>query len=174
MMTLIIISLVIFLAYLAGMYKYFGIPYSISDTYYELEKRKKGLGWLFSAMCVSVGSLLLPALLDMTPESYQFTAFLTCASLIFVGAAPQFKMSLTGSVHYGAAAVCVIFSQVWVGLTYWWVLIPIWLAFIVYTVVTMSKHVTGNMWSDFVSTKPMFWAEVAAMVATYVTISRIF
>lgn len=170
MMTLIIISLVIFLAYLAGMYMYFGIPYSISDTFYKLEARKKGAGWLFSAMCVSVGGLLLPALLDITPESYQFTAFLACAGLIFVGAAPQFRLSLTGSVHYGAAAVCVIFSQVWVGLTCWWVLIPIWLVFIVYTVVAMSKHVTGSMRSDFISTKPMFWCEVAAVMATYVTI----
>lgn len=170
MTTLIIISLVIFLAYLLMTYAWFGIPYSISDTYYKLENRKKGVGWLFSAMCWGVGGLLLPALLDMTPESYQFTAFLACAGLIFVGAAPQFKLSLTGSVHYGAAAVCVISSQLWVGLTCWWVLIPIWLAFIVYTVVAMGKHVTGSMRSDFISTKPMFWCEVAAIMATYVTI----
>lgn len=170
MTTLIIISVIIFLAYLVGMYIYFGIPYSISDTYYKLENRKKGTGWLFSAMCIGVGGLLLPALLELTPESYQFTAFLACAGLIFVGAAPQFKMSLTGSVHYGSAAVCVIFSQVWVALTCWWILIPVWLAYIVYTLVSMSKHVTGNIWSDFVETKPMFWVEIAALTATYLTL----
>lgn len=125
MTTLIIISLIIFLVYMTGMYLYFGIPHSISDTYYKLENRKKGAGWLFSAMCVSVGGLLLPALLDMTPDSYQFTAFLACAGLIFVGAVPQFKLPLTNTVHYGSAAVCCIFSQIWVGLTCWWLLLPV-------------------------------------------------
>lgn len=169
MMTLVIISLLIFLAYMAGTYKYFGIPYSISDTYYKLEKRKKSLGWLFTVMCWGVGGLLLPALLDMTPESYQFTAFLACAGLLFVGAAPQFKLPLTNAVHYGAAAVCVIFSQIWVGLTCSWILISVWLAFIIYTVVGMSKQVTGSLWNDFVETKPMFWCEIAALVTTYLT-----
>ncbi|WP_195375498.1 MULTISPECIES: glycosyl transferase [Parabacteroides] len=171
MMTLIIISLVIFLAYLTGTYKYFGIPYSISDTYYKLENRKKGAGWLFSAMCVSVGGLLLPALLELTPESYQFTAFLACAGLIFVGAAPQFKLPLTGSVHYGSAAVCVIFSQIWVGLTCWWVLLPVWISFIGYILYGMFRYsdfFRGRIY--FIESKPMFWAEIAALGATYVTI----
>lgn len=170
MMTLVIISLIIFLAYLLMTYTWFDIPYSISDTYYKLESRKKGAGWLFTAMCWGVGGLLLPALLQLTPENYQFTAFLACAGLVFVGAAPQFKLSLTGSVHYGSAVICVLFSQIWVGLTCWWVLIPMWLAFIVYTVVAMSKNVTGSMWSDFVSTKPMFWVEIVALLATYIAI----
>lgn len=170
MTTLIIISLVIFLAYLTMTYVWFGIPYSISDTYYKLENRRKGAGWLFSAMCIAVGGFLMPALLDTTPDHYQFTAFLACAGLVFVGAAPQFKLSLTGPVHYGSAAVCVIFSQIWVGLMCWWILIPVWLAYIIYTIVSMSKHITKNMWGDFVSTNPMFWVEVAAIVATFVTV----
>lgn len=167
MTTLIIISLVIFLAYLAGMYMYFGIPYSISDTFYKLEARKKGAGWLFSAMCVSVGGLLLPALLDITPESYQFTAFLACAGLIFVGAAPQFKVSLTGAVHYGSAAVCVIFSQLWVGLTCWLVLLPIWSAYLIYTGIAIARQKEGVFVYKFIETKPMFWVEIAALSATY-------
>lgn len=171
MATLVIISLVIFLAYLLMTYARFGIPYSISDTYYKLENRKKGAGWLFSAMCAAVGGLLLPALLEMTPGGYRFAAFLACAGLIFVGAAPQFKLSLTGPVHYGSAAVCVAFSQIWAGLMCWWVLIPVWLAYIICTVVRMSKHITGNMWSDFVETKPMFWAEIAAIGTTYLVIA---
>lgn len=170
MITLIIISFIIFLAYVSGMILYFGVPASISDTYYKLENRHKGAGWLFTAFCWGLAGTLLPAWIDMTPESYQFTCFLSAAGLMFVGAAPQFKLSLTGSVHYGSAAVCVIFSQLWVGLTCWWVLIPIWLAFILYTVVAMSKHVTGSLRGDFISTKPMLWCEVAAIGASYVTI----
>lgn len=171
MMTLIIISLVIFLAYIAGTCLYFGVPASISDTYYKLERRHKGLGWLFTAMCWLVGGLLLPALLDITPESYQFTAFLACAGLLFVGAAPQFKLSLTGVVHYGSAAICVVFSQIWVGLTVWWVLLPIWITFAGFIVYGAFRY--SNFFRDeiyFKETRPMYWCEIAAVVAVYVTI----
>lgn len=171
MTSLIIISLIIFLVYMTGMYLYFGIPYSISDTYYKLENRKKGAGWLFSAMCILVGGLLLPALLNMTPDSYQFTAFLACAGLIFVGAAPQFKLPLTNTVHYGSAAVCCIFSQIWVGLTCWWLLLPVWGAFLTYIIIHMARHKEGAIWDRFVSAKPMFWCEVAAVGATYLAIA---
>lgn len=169
-MVLVMISSVVFLAYLLGVYLYLGIPYSISDTYYKFERRKRGLGWLFTAMCWGVAFPILPYLLDVTPDSYRFTAFLACAGLLFVGAAPRFKLPLTGSVHYGSAAVCVIFSQAWVALTCWWVLIPVWLAYLVYTVVGMSRHVSGSLWDDFVETRPMFWVEVAAIVAVYATV----
>lgn len=171
MMTLIIISLAIFLAYVAGTCLYFGVPASISDTYYKLERRHKGLGWLFTAMCWLVGGLLLPALLDLTPESYQFTAFLACAGLLFVGAAPQFKLSLTGAVHYGSAVVCVVFSQIWVGFMVWWVLLPVWIGFVAYILYGVFRHsdfFRGRIY--FVESKPMFWAEVAAIGATYVAI----
>lgn len=156
MTTLIIISLVIFLAYVVGTCLYFGIPASISDTYYKLEKRKKGLGWLFTAMCWLVGGLLLPALLEITPEGYQFTAFLACAGLLFVGAAPQFKVSSTGAVHYGSAAVCVVFSQIWVILSgLWWVSLICFVA---------------CLYPAYKDKKWMFWIEIVAIVAVYVTI----
>lgn len=171
MTTLIIISLVIFLAYNIMTYAWFGIPYSISDTYYKLESRKKGAGWLFSGMCVSVGGLLMPAILDITPDHYQFTAFLACAGLIFVGAAPQFKLPLTNTVHYGSAAVCCVFSQIWVGLTVWWILLPVWISFLAYIIIFMMKHKEENVWDRFVSAKPMFWVEIAALSTTYFTIA---
>lgn len=170
MASLIIISLVIFLAYLFMTYAWFGIPYSISETYYKLENRKKGAGILFSLMCVSVGGLLMPALLDMTPGSYQFTVFLACAGLIFVGAAPQFKLPLTNTVHYGSAAVCCVFSQLWIGLMAWWILLPVWGGFLAYLVIHMIRQEEGSIWDRFVSAKPMFWVEIAAIGGTYLAI----
>ena len=157
MTTLIIISFVIFLAYLIATYAWFGIPYSISDTYYKLEARKPGAGWLFSAMCVSVGGLLMPALLDMTADHYQFSVFLACAGLIFVGAAPQFKLSLTNVVHYGSAAVCCVFSQVWVILSGCW-----WVSLLSFTICLLLAN-RDRKW--------MFWIEIAAIGATYLTIA---
>lgn len=166
-MTLVIISLCVFLVYLTGMYVYFGIPASISDTYYKLEKRKKGAGWLFTAMCWAVAGTLLPAWLDMTPDTYQFTAFLACAGLLFVGAAPQFKLKLTGGVHYGSAAICVIFSQIWVGLTCWWLLPMVWGVFLIGMALHTLKEKEGNLITRFLSARPMFWVEIVSFMAVY-------
>lgn len=170
-MYLVVIALIVFLVYVVGMICMFGIPASISDTYYLLEKRRKGLGWLFTAMCWLAGGLLLPALLDMTPDSYQFSAFLACGGLIFVGTAPQFKLQLTGTVHYSSAGVCVVFSQLWAVLTQWWVLLPVWLSYIVCTTIAIKRQKEGVFWYKFRKTKPMFWVEIAALTSTYLVIA---
>ena len=34
-------------------------------------------------------------------------------------------------------------------------------------VIDMSKRLSGNIWQDFVSTKPMFWCEIAALSTTF-------
>ncbi|WP_348724582.1 glycosyl transferase [Parabacteroides goldsteinii] len=169
-MCLVIIALVVFLTYLVGIISMFGIPASISDTYYLLEKKRKGLGWLFTAMCWLVGGLLLPALLDITPESFQFTAFLSCAGLIFVGTAPQFKLQLTGIVHYSSAGVCVMFSQLWTALSRWWVLLLVWLSYIACTAIAVKRQKEGVFWYRFRKTKPMFWIEIASFAATFLAI----
>lgn len=155
-MILAVVSLVIFLAYLIGMYMYFGIPASLSDTYYKLENRRKGAGWLFTGMCWGVAFPLLPYLLDVTPPSYQFTAFLACAGLMFVGAAPQFKLSLTGPVHYGGAAVCSASAVLWCILSGYW-FIP-FNAFLIFGWVALRYG------------RPMFWIEIAAFTSIYLTI----
>lgn len=155
-MYLVVIALVVFLVYLVGIIGVFGIPASISDTYYLLEKKRKGLGWLFTAMCWIVGGTLLPAWLDMTPETYQFSAFLAAAGLLFVGAAPQFKLSLTGWVHHGAAALCGMSAVLWCILSGLW-FIP-FNCFLIFG------------WLALRYGKPMFWLELAAFGATYLTI----
>lgn len=155
-MILAVVSLVIFLAYLVGMYVHFGIPASLSDTYYKLENRRKGAGWFFTAMCWGVALPLLPYLLDVTPAGYQFTAFLACAGLMFVGAAPQFKLSLTGPVHYVSAAVCCSSAILWYILSGYW-FIP-FNAFLIYGWVALRYG------------KPMFWIEMAAFTSMYVCV----
>lgn len=155
-MILAVVSLVIFLAYLVGMYIYFGIPASLSDTYYKLENRHKGAGWFFTAMCWGVSLPLIPYLLDVTPAGYQFTAFLACAGLMFVGAAPQFKLSLTGPVHYVSAALCCSAAVLWCVLSGYW-FVPL-ATFLAAGLLTLRYG------------KPMFWIEIAAFAATYLTI----
>lgn len=179
MFTSLIISLSIFLLYLAGMIFLFGIPSSISETFYLLSNQRINMfgrefcpKWLFTFFCWGLGFTLLPPWLDMTTDSLQFMCFLSAAGLLFVGAAPLFKLKLEGKVHFTSAAVCVVFSQLWVAFTpVWWVLLPIWIGvglYLLYRTLIHSDIFRGYI--RFKESKPMFWVEVAAFGTTYLTI----
>lgn len=156
-MILVCISFTLFVVYVAAMIVAFGIPASISDTYYLLERKRRGLGWLFTAFCWGVSLTLLPAWLDMTPEAYQAVPFLAAAGLLFVGAAPQFKLSLSGPIHYAGAGFCCGFAGLWVILAGAWWTLPA--SYIVFLALASLDH------------KWMFWVEIAAFVSLYYSYS---
>lgn len=141
-----------------------GIPYSISETYYKIEHK-----YWFGSTMVLTACMLMPAILDVTPDSYQFTAFLACAGMIMTGVAPNFREGIDRKIHTAGAVLCLVFSQVWVGLTLPWMLL-VWVAYLVYTVWMMARNWTGYFTGSFLSTKPMFWVEITALAATYVTL----
>lgn len=155
-MILTLISLVLlgaYVAYAVSVIK--GVPWSVSDTYYQLAKRGRAK-WLFQLAMIVPAMLLLPAWLERSPEHLQFLAFLSCAGLIFVGAAPCFKLELEGRIHYAATAICGISSVIWVCLMgMWYVPAALFAAAICW----MIKY---QRW--------MFWIEVAAFVSTYITV----
>lgn len=106
MIWLIVISMLIISLYTGIFcYKNKEIPSSISDTFYALEHKL----W-FGITMWSTSLLLMPSLLDYTTESYQFLAFLMCAGLIFVGAAPNFKKGLDRPVHIAGASIAGLCS----------------------------------------------------------------
>lgn len=160
---LTILSALIIAAYtIAVCIKCKGIPYSISETYYKIEHKM----W-FGVTMVLTACLLMPAILEVTPDSYQFTAFLACVGMIMTGIAPNFREGVDRKVHTVGAVLCLLFSQVWVGLTCPWMLL-LWIGYFAYTTGAMKKHWNGNFISAFLLTKPMFWVEITALVATYV------
>lgn len=164
MLTLTIISALIIASYTTAVcIKVKGIPYSISATFYALENK-----WLFCATMIITAGLLMPAILQKTPESYQFMAFLACVGMIMVGAAPHFKEGLEKKIHTVGAVLCLLFSQVWVLLTCP-LLLLVWLGYLAYTVVMMINKWNGNFISSFILTKPMFWVEITALITTYIT-----
>lgn len=141
-----------------------GIPYSISETYYKISHK-----FWFGITMVLTACLLMPAILEITPESYQFTAFLACVGMIMTGIAPNFREGVDRKVHTAGAVLCLVFSQVWVGLILAWMLL-VWVGYLVYTVIGIKRNWTGYFIGSFLSTKPMFWVEITALVATYVTL----
>lgn len=141
-----------------------GVPYSISDTYYKIDHKL----W-FGATMVLTACLLLPAILQVTPGSYQFTAFLACAGMIATGIAPNFRDGIERKIHTTGAVLCLVFSQVWVGLTCPWMLL-VWVGYLAYTAIGLWRNWNGYFIGTFLGTKPMFWVEIVALLAAYVTL----
>lgn len=162
-MTLITISIIaataIYLAYNAISLALFGIPKSLSDTYY-LWKARNGRGWYFSLMMYSVVALMMPAWITMSEGSdFQFLAFLAPAAIAFVGTAPRFKdTELENHVHMTSAYLAAAFALAWVALVtpYWWVIL-IWLCIVAAISVLTSSYKTALV----------YWLETIAFGSTF-------
>ena len=162
-MTLITISIIaataIYLAYNAICLTLFGIPKSLSDTYY-LWKARNGKGWYFSLMMYSVVALMMPAWITMSEGSdFQFLAFLAPSAIAFVGTAPAFKSDdLENVVHSTAAIAAAICSLAWVALVtpYWWMIL-VRFGFIALAAILTSSYKTCLV----------YWLEQVAFGATF-------
>ena len=167
-MTLVLLSLAIFLSYVLGVCMFFKcIPYSISETFYLLEDVKKNLGYLFSLFCWGITFTLLPPLIERTDDSMQWVAFLACAGLGFVGAAPFFKEFTEKKVHYIGAFTCIIFSQSLAIYNNWMIPLICWLAYLIATIFYMVNFGHGKFIPNYLSSRPMFWIEIVAFTSFY-------
>ena len=165
-MTLITISIiaatVIYLAYNAICLALFGIPKSLSDTYY-LWKARNGKGWYFSLMMYVVVALMMPAWITMSEGSdFQFLAFLAPASLLFVATAPAFKGSkLERRVHSVSAILAAAFSIAWIVLvTPYWMSVPVFACGYAIAAILTSSYKTSIV----------YWLETVAFSATFASV----
>lgn len=157
--TSIIIATIIYVAYNAISLAYFGVPDSLSMTYY-LWKQKFNKGYLFPLMMYAVVAFMMPAWITMSEGSdFQFLAFLAPASIAFVGTAPKFlDTDLENKVHSIAALIAAVCSLAWVVLVtpYWW-LILVWFGFVAIASVLTSTYKTSIV----------YWLETIAFGATF-------
>lgn len=160
---LVLTSFVIYLVYnIISLYTH-GIPHSLSETYYRWNDIKKGAGYAF---CVALGlmaGLLLPAWLEIGAGSpWQFLSFLTCGSLLFVTAAPNFKsFGIESTVHTVAAIFSAICGMCWViFVADLWVLI---LLVLLYTlIVAVSSRTLKSCY--------VYWLETIAFLSIYIAL----
>ena len=155
----IIIVTLIYVAYNAVSLTYFGVPHSLSMTYY-LWKEKANIGYLFPCMMYMVVAFMMPAWITLSEGSnFQFLAFLAPASIAFVATAPRFKDSqLESRVHTVSAIIAAACSLAWVALVtpYWWVIL-IWLGFIALASILTSSYKTAYV----------YWLEQVAFLSTF-------
>lgn len=155
----IIVATAIYVAYNAFSLAIFGVPESLSNTYY-LYKEKWNKGWLFCLMMYLVVALMMPAWITLSEGSnFQFLAFLAPASIAFVGTAPRFKSGgLENKVHMTSAYIAAACSLLWVAFVtpYWWVML-IWLGFIALAAILTSSYKTCLV----------YWLETIAFGSTF-------
>ena len=140
-----------------------GIPYSISATFYALAHK-----WRFRFTMWVTPILLMPSILEVSRPCTEFLAFLALIGMIMVGCAPDYARDpFQHKMHVSGAIMCIGFSQLWVVFNCWWVLLPIWLAYLAYTGIAIGRQKEGVFLYKFMQTKPMFWIELASLAAIY-------
>lgn len=141
----------------------FGVPKSLSDTYYLFKERNSTLKFLFPSMMTLLTLFLMPSWLEMSEGSpFQFTAFLSAAGVLFVGAAPSFKDSeMENKVHSIAAYICAAAALSWICLVtpYWYIIL------IVFGIIAALAVVTKTWKTCYI-----YWLEMVAFVSTFISI----
>ena len=142
----------------------FGVPKSLSMTYYLYKERLNSLKVLFPAMITLLCVFLIPCWLEISEGSdFQFLAFLSAGSLMFVGAAPAFKDNdLENKVHTYSAYCCAAFAILWILLvTPYWYIICIVLAVII-AIGIITKTLKSGL---------TYWVEMVAFISTFISIT---
>lgn len=129
------------------------IPNSISEIYYKLGNK----GWMFQVVLFLIAAILLPIWLNKTDDCFQFLPFLACFNLMLVAAAPQFKISLDGPIHYISAIISGTCAVIWLILYGY-----------TYTFITCLAFAIVLSCLDY--TKYMFWLECAIVVSVFYAI----
>ena len=159
----VFIAFVIYLIYNGVVIHLFGIPRSLSETYYLYKNKKELLKNLFPITMVGLALLLAPAWLEITfGNSFQFLAFLAIGSIIFTGAVPTFKNStMEDKIHSISALFSAICSILWVifGCRMWF-FIPMWL------LICVLISVLTKSWNK----AKVFWIETMVFLTTFTSI----
>nr|DAO36606.1 MAG TPA: hypothetical protein [Caudoviricetes sp.] len=152
MIYLYLLSLILLTIYIMYAVSVCGVPWSLSDTYYQLKKRNRP-AWLFQMAMIIPAMLLMPVWIDRSTDDLQFLAFLSCGGLMFVGSAPLFKEEFQGRVHYTGTVIAGLATILWVCLSGMWYLPAV--AFPVAGIIMLRYR------------KWLFLAEMAAFVCAY-------
>ena len=78
----------------------------VSECWYHIK-------WTHYALLALAALMMLPPMLDCTPDNWQFLAFLACAALAFVASAPSYLEKFEGRVHSISAILCAACTIAW-------------------------------------------------------------
>lgn len=158
-----ILSMFFFIAYMGIIIRVFGIPVSLSETYYILKEAKNTIvSSLFTLFCLAVSLTLIYPWIELTGVFYPeitFLPFLACGGFAFVGVASAFKETMTRTVHYCGAGLCAGCSLTWSFLMGQWISQTI--CFGIFIVLMLFRSQRKNY---------LFWVEMVAFISTFINI----
>lgn len=147
MMWMVILSSLIFTAYVSVMAVKYGAKEVVSEYAYE------GGMTLFTACIGASAALLVPAMIEAAPENWKFLGFMAAASLVFVAVAPHYKGD-EAKLHKTAAKVAGVCAVAW-GMATCWEIVALSLV----TYIGVLK-ITDSKWAWFA-------AELTGMAMVY-------
>lgn len=158
------ISFAIYIAYNVAALVQFGVPKSLSETYYLYGGTPRpNLKHLFTAMMVSMAMLLMPAWIDISEgNNFQFTSFIAACGIIFTGLIPEFRKSkFDGTAHTVCASTAAAAAILWILLVAksWWILL-----------IVFGAVVIGAVWTKTYKTALTYWLETIAFISTFSSI----
>ena len=78
----------------------------VSECWYHIK-------WTHYALLALAALMMLPPMLECTPDNWQFLAFIACASLVFVATALSYLEKFEGRVHSISAILCAACAIAW-------------------------------------------------------------
>ena len=160
-MILIEISFILYLVYNVLALSLFGIPSSLSNTFYLYKEYK--CSWVFTVTLIAMVILLMPSWINMTEGSpFQFLAFLVPMCIAFVAISPNFKNNILDQrIHFIStviAAVLALITNLFI-FEAWLALVIVALTILVISIVTKSFK---SGW--------LYWVETIVFLTTYINI----
>lgn len=161
---LTITSLVILMSYTVAVCIKFGIPTTLSESYYFIYKK-----YLFTLVMWLSGFLILPPIMEMTGGNTQIIPFLSIIGIMIVGAAPRYKEQ-ERTLHIIGATMAGFFSQLWIILyAYPWTLLT-WAILIIWAIGILIESKLMEWSEELDKRKWFFWAEMLAFINLYLNI----
>lgn len=161
---LTITSLVILMSYTVAVCIKFGIPTTLSESYYFIYKK-----YLFTLVMWLSGFLILPPIMEMTGGNTQIIPFLSIIGIMIVGAAPKYKEQ-ERTLHIIGATMAGFFSQLWIILyAYPWTLLT-WFILIIWAIGILIESKLVEWSEELDKRKWFFWAEMLAFINLYLNI----
>lgn len=157
-MILFIIASLLFIVYLTTTIFIFGIPKSISDTYYLWKGRKCSV--VFPIVILISGLGMMIPWINNSPDIIQFLPFLSCGGMLFVGTAAAFKEKLTHTVHFIGAYIWAGCALIWFMIMNYWLYIGIGL---ICGLIGFSVQRFKNK---------IFWLEISVVITILVGLTK--
>lgn len=154
-------ALIVFIMYVGCVCLMYGVPPSISESFYLLRKGYKGMNrdfsYSFTFFCYAVCFGILPVWIHVTPDHLRVIPFVSAASLCFVGAAPLFK-TVQRTIHFTAAILCMVMAILWIFLS-----TSVWFIPLLFVLPLIPSLIMDRK-------RIMFWVEIWSFVSLFTSL----